>query len=149
MGGEPPRARVRRVDQAETLEVRHDVAHRGRRQRHRQRATEIARADRLAGRKISLDDALEDLARALVELAQARGGFGRGFDFIDVGVAHGGLKSKSPLKARQTARSQKSESRDQKAKDPLPTSAFRFQLSGPNSGTMGGANSSGAPKWAK
>ena len=32
---------------------------------------EIARADRLAGRQIALDDLAEDLARALVELREA------------------------------------------------------------------------------
>ena len=63
---------MRRIDQAELFEIRHDVAHRSRRQRHRQDARQIARADRLAGREIALDDQAEDLARALVELGQAR-----------------------------------------------------------------------------
>ena len=40
------------------------------------RAAQIARADRLAGRQICLDDALEDLARTLVELAQSCSGVG-------------------------------------------------------------------------
>ena len=71
-GRQPPRRGVRRIDEAELLEVRHDVAHRGRRQRHRDDAREIARADRLAGREIALDDLAEDLARALVELREAR-----------------------------------------------------------------------------
>ena len=71
LGRQPARRGVRRIDEAELFEVRHDVAHRGRRQRHRDQAREIARADRLAGRKVALDDLPEDLARALVELREA------------------------------------------------------------------------------
>ena len=56
--------------------------------RHGQRAAQIARADRLAGGEIGLDDALEDLARALVELAQANGAVAHGSKGIDVGVTH-------------------------------------------------------------
>jgi len=79
---------MRGIDEAERLEVRHDVAHRGRRQRHGQRTAQIARADRLAGGEIGLDDALEDLARALVELAQANGAVAHGAKGIDVGMTH-------------------------------------------------------------
>ena len=61
---------VRRIDEAELFEVRHHVAHRGRRQRHRDDAREIARADRLAGRKVALDDLAENFARALIELRE-------------------------------------------------------------------------------
>src|SRR5258707_835258 len=59
-----------RVDQAERFEVRHHVAHRGRRQRHRDQARDIARAHRLAGREKTLDDLTKNVARALVELGQ-------------------------------------------------------------------------------
>ena len=51
-GRQPPGRGVRRVDQAELLEVGHDVADRGRRQRHRQDAADVARADRLAGLEV-------------------------------------------------------------------------------------------------
>ncbi len=72
LGRQPPGRGVRRIDEAELLEVRHDVAHGGRRQGHRDDAREVARADRLAGRQIAFDDLAEDLARALVELREAR-----------------------------------------------------------------------------
>src|SRR5262249_48567210 len=88
MGRQSPRARVRRVDEAETFKVRHDVAYRGWRQRHRQRPAQVARADRLAGGKVSLDDPLEDLARTLVQLAQSGRRFRCGLGFIDVRMAH-------------------------------------------------------------
>ncbi len=69
-GRQPARGSVRRIDQAELFEVLHDVAHRRRRQGHRDNARNIARADRLAGREITLDDVPEYLARALVELCK-------------------------------------------------------------------------------
>ena len=56
LGRQAPGRCVRGKDQAEMLQVRHDVADRGRRQRHRQQARQIARADRLAGREVGLDD---------------------------------------------------------------------------------------------
>src|SRR5664280_2317807 len=62
---------MRGEDQAELLEVRHHVAHRGRRQGDRQQARQIARPDRLAGGEIAFDDVAENLARALVERRQA------------------------------------------------------------------------------
>ena len=55
------------------LEVRHDVADGGGRKRARQDAAHIARADRLAGVEIGLDDAAEDLARAIVECGKPVG----------------------------------------------------------------------------
>ena len=67
LGRQPPRAGVRGVDQPEFLEILHDVADRGRRQRNRQQAREHARADRLAAGEIGIDDAAEDFARARVE----------------------------------------------------------------------------------
>src|SRR6185437_16825556 len=57
---------------------------------------QIAGADRLAGGEISLDDALEDLTRALVKLTQAHGGFGRNPGFVDVGMAHSGANLGAP-----------------------------------------------------
>ena len=77
LGRQPAGRGVRRVDQAELLEVGHDVADRGRRQRHRQDAADVARADRLAGVEIGLDDPAEDLARAPVERLQRRAGDSR------------------------------------------------------------------------
>ena len=64
---------MRREDQAGGLEVRHDVADRRGRQRHRQDAGEIARADRLAGRQVAVDDLAEDLARTVVQLRDGAG----------------------------------------------------------------------------
>src|SRR5665647_1844826 len=61
---------MRGKDQTELLEVGHHVAHRGRRQRNRQDARQIARADRLAGGEIALHNGAENLARALVERRQ-------------------------------------------------------------------------------
>ena len=71
LGRQPAGRGVRRIDQAELLQVLHDVAHRSRRQRHRDDPRQVARADRLAGREIALDDLAKDLARALVELGEA------------------------------------------------------------------------------
>src|SRR5262249_50276731 len=58
------------IDQAGLLQVRHHVAHRSWRQRHRNDARQIARADRLAGGEIALDHLAENLARALGELRE-------------------------------------------------------------------------------
>ena len=80
LGRQPARRGVRGVDQPQMLQIRHDVADRGRRQGHRQMPRQIARAHGIAGRQIALDDLPEDGARALVELLQlgeAAGG-GRG-----------------------------------------------------------------------
>src|SRR3954464_7672407 len=61
---------MRRVDQAELLEVRHHVTDRGRRQRHRDQTRNVARADGFAGREITLDDLTKNVPRALVELSE-------------------------------------------------------------------------------
>ena len=61
---------MRRVDQAERFKVRHDVADRSWRQRHRDQARNIARADGLAGRQIALDDLPKNVARPLIELGK-------------------------------------------------------------------------------
>jgi hypothetical protein len=53
---------MRREDEAEMLEIRHHVAHRGRRKGHRQDARQVARADRLARREVALHDRAEYLA---------------------------------------------------------------------------------------
>ena len=68
LGRQPPGRRMRRIDQAGLFQIRHHVAHRRRRQRHRNDARQVARADRLAGRQIALDHLAKNLARALVEL---------------------------------------------------------------------------------
>ena len=70
-GRQPAGGGVRRIDQPELLEVRHDVAHGRRRQRDRQNARQVARAERLAGRPIALDDLAKDLARPLIERGEA------------------------------------------------------------------------------
>jgi hypothetical protein len=70
-GREAARRSMRRIHETELLKVGHHVAHRSRRQRHRDDARQIARADRFAGGKITLDDPAEDLARPVVELRQS------------------------------------------------------------------------------
>ena len=69
-GRQPAGRGMRRIDQAELLEIRHHVAHRGRRQRHRDQARDVARADGFAGRQIALDDLTKNVARTLVELGE-------------------------------------------------------------------------------
>src|SRR5262249_41446887 len=101
--------------------------YRGWRQRHRQRPAQVARADRLAGGKVSLDDPLEDLARTLVQLAQSGRRFRCGLGFVDVRMAHCGANLGASPTTRQT----------------------RAWLTWANSGTTADASSSGAPKWAK
>ena len=74
LGRQPPRADMGRVDEAELLQILHDVAHRGGRERHRQDPRNMARADRLARGEKAVDDLPENLARALVELGEIGGG---------------------------------------------------------------------------
>ena len=69
-GRQPACRGMRRVDQAKLLEIGHHVAHRGRRQRHRDQARNVARTDGFAGRQITLDDLPKYVARALVELGK-------------------------------------------------------------------------------
>jgi hypothetical protein len=71
-GRQPAGRCMGRVDEAELLKILHDVAHRRGRQRHRDDAREIARADRLSRRQIALDDLAKDFARAFVDLREAR-----------------------------------------------------------------------------
>ena len=73
LGRQPAGGRVRGEDQPAFLERLHDVADRGRRQRRRQQPRQVARAQRLAGGEIALDDATEDVERALIEAAQRPG----------------------------------------------------------------------------
>jgi hypothetical protein len=63
---------MRREQQARFLEIRHDVADRGRREIEPAAPRQGARADRLAGLDISIDDHAENLAAPLVELADRR-----------------------------------------------------------------------------
>ena len=72
LGRQTAGAGVGGMDQAERFQIGHDVSDRGRRQRSRQDARDIAGADRLAGREISVHDLAENLARALVQLRQAK-----------------------------------------------------------------------------
>src|SRR5258708_40349434 len=61
---------MRRVDQAKLLEIRHHVAHRGWRQRHRDQPRNVARSYGFAGRQITLDDLTKYVPRTLVELGE-------------------------------------------------------------------------------
>src|SRR6202051_2346470 len=61
---------MRGINQAECLEIRHHIAHRGRRQRYREQARNVARPDRFAGRQITLDDLTKYVPRTLVELGE-------------------------------------------------------------------------------
>ena len=70
LGGQAAGAGVRGVDQPRRLQVRHHVADRGGRERHRQDARQVARAHRLARGEVALHDAPEDLARAIVDIHQ-------------------------------------------------------------------------------
>ena len=78
LGRDPPGRDVRRIEQAEQLEILHDVADGGGRDPLADRARERARADRVAGLEIGLDQPAEDLAAALVHLAQGRAGCAHG-----------------------------------------------------------------------
>src|SRR5690606_36577806 len=59
--------RVRRRDEAEILEIRHDVADRRRAQLEPEVARERARANRLPIADVMLDEKLEQLLRALAQ----------------------------------------------------------------------------------
>src|SRR6202035_604760 len=92
------------VHQAGLLQIRHHVAHRSRRQCHRNDARQIARADRLAGRQIALDHLAKNLARALVELRKpglagayrnVMGGHRRLIYHSAAGIARGTMRSAS------------------------------------------------------
>jgi hypothetical protein len=61
---------VRRKNVAQMLQIGHDVANRGGRQRHGQVTRQIARTDRLSGGEVSLHDLPKNGAGALVELLQ-------------------------------------------------------------------------------
>ena len=56
VGRQPARRRVRRIEQAEVLKVRHDVAHRRRRQVHRQQLRQRARPHGVSVFEETLDD---------------------------------------------------------------------------------------------
>ena len=72
LGRNAPGRDVRRIEQAELLEILHHVADGRRRHALAQRAGQRARADRLAGREIGLDQPAKHLAAALVHLGQRR-----------------------------------------------------------------------------
>src|SRR6516165_631618 len=71
LGRQPPSRGVRRINEAELLQIRHHVAHGRRRERSRDQTRNIARAHGLAGGEVALDDLSENIARALVELGEA------------------------------------------------------------------------------
>ena len=72
LGRQPSCRDMGRIEQADILQVRHDVAHRGRRHRGREPARERARADRLPGLHEFLDQPAEYLPRAVGQFAQHR-----------------------------------------------------------------------------
>ena len=81
-GGNAARTGMRREDEARVLQIHHHVAHRGGREIGRQDARNGARTHGFAGFEIGVDEAAEDLARALVEPGDAaeplvRQGLGR------------------------------------------------------------------------
>src|SRR5690606_20926796 len=63
---------VRRIDQAQLLQIAHHIADGSRRERRRQKTRERTRADRLAVPKVGIYDTTEDVARTLVERLQRR-----------------------------------------------------------------------------
>ena len=69
LGRQPAGRGVRRIEQPGLLQVGHDVADGRRRQLQARSPRDRARADRLAGLDIGIDDVAEDLARAIAELA--------------------------------------------------------------------------------
>jgi len=64
------RRHMRRIDQAQMLQIAHHIANGGRRERMRQQAGQIARTDRVAVVEIALDDQPENFTRPLVERIQ-------------------------------------------------------------------------------
>ena len=61
---------MRRIEQAGILQIRHDVADGGRRQRHGEPARNRARADGLTRFHVGVDDVAQDFARPLVEIGE-------------------------------------------------------------------------------
>src|SRR6266513_3438389 len=72
LGRQPPGRSVRRIEQPRLFEIRHDVADRRRRQMLPQQPRQGTRADRFAGRDITIDDQPKDLAAALAQFADRR-----------------------------------------------------------------------------
>ena len=72
LGRQPPGRGVRRVEQPRLFEIGHHVADRRRRQVLAQQPRQRARADRLAGLHIAVDDQAKNLAAALVQLGERR-----------------------------------------------------------------------------
>ena len=67
LGRQAPGAGMGRVQQADVFQVRHHVAHRGRRQRGREPPRNRARADGFAGLDVFVDDNAENFPRSLVK----------------------------------------------------------------------------------
>src|SRR5437763_16572333 len=71
-GRQPAGRGMRRIEEPRLFKVRHDVANRRRRQVLTEEARQCARADRLAGLHIAVDDQPEDLPAAQVQFADRR-----------------------------------------------------------------------------
>ena len=67
LGGQAPGAGVGGVDEAQLLQVLHDIADRGGGEGHGQQARELARPHRLARGEVGIDDAFENLARTIIQ----------------------------------------------------------------------------------
>ena len=67
-GRQTARAGMGRKNQSRMFEIRHHIADRGRRQRGLQQTRQMARANRLARRQITLDNLLENVTRTLIEV---------------------------------------------------------------------------------
>ncbi len=72
VGGHAAGTGVRREDQTRLFQIHHDIAHRGRGKTVGQDARDGARAHRLAGLQIGVDQPPEDVARTLVEAGDTR-----------------------------------------------------------------------------
>ena len=97
-GRQAPRASVRAGEQAEFLQILHDVADRRGRQVERGELRQGARPDRLAGFEIGVDDQPEHVAGARGEFGDRRGGH-----WGDLGMRGRGGKRPVPLPFRERA----------------------------------------------
>ena len=67
LGGQAPGADMWRIDEAQFLEIAHDVTHGSRRKRHRQQPRQAARSQGFASVEIAFDDAPENFPRPFIQ----------------------------------------------------------------------------------